>query len=283
MPVQAAHVPVEPSPLLGPARKTVDPLLIAAIVAGVMLIVGAAYFAGGFFNNSTQKVPSSRPQVEIPPTVVSLPPTTDMPATSPLPEAPASNDRLVEIDSQTTQNTSTVPTKSGKAIYASSCQSCHATGRNGSPRLDDVKAWGPRLARSRARLYASVLSGKGAMRSCNSDQLLRADEIKRTVDFMIAEARTAAKAVAPVTSTARTASSQIEPSVPAMPAAGAPAEGPANWLPAMRAELLQCSQGQFLEKILCTEKVRWKYCAPDRWNMVPECTVDKPDNAAGNS
>jgi hypothetical protein len=24
---------------------------------------------------------------------------------------------------------------------------------------------------------------------------------------------------------------------------------------------------------MCTEKVRWKYCAPSRWNIVAECAA----------
>lgn len=42
----------------------------------------------------------------------------------------------------------------------------------------------------------------------------------------------------------------------------------------MHRELNVCRQESFFSRVVCTEKVRWKYCAPNRWNTIPECATD---------
>jgi cytochrome c5 len=282
--LDAAPAPVTPSQLSPSSRRSIRSL-ITAILASLTVIAGAGYFAiDGFWRMSTRQNAPSPSQTAAPSTVASLPDTTNIPETSTLREAPAKNNPLPEANPQTSPDVPAVPsaspeptpTKSGRAVYASSCRSCHATGVSGSPRLDDVEAWSPRLDRSRASLYASVVEGKGAMPARGGDRLLRDEEIRRAVDFMVAEARTAAKAAraaVPIAPAAPTASTQPVLSAPARPAPVAPAEAHADWLPAMRGELERCRQGNFFGRVACTEKVRWKYCAPSRWNMVAECAA----------
>jgi hypothetical protein len=69
--------------------------------------------------------------------------------------------------------------------------------------------------------------------------------------------------------------SRIAPSQ-AVPIAAAGAAEAIGWQTAMQRELEICRQGNFFERVVCTEKARWKHCAPDRWNTIPEC-------AAGNT
>jgi hypothetical protein len=46
-----------------------------------------------------------------------------------------------------------------------------------------------------------------------------------------------------------------------------------DWPTAMRRELDACHHESFFARVVCTEKVRWKHCAPDHWNAIPECAV----------
>lgn len=283
----AAPATATPSQLSPSLRSSISSL-ITAIFVSLTVIAGAGYFAmDGFWKISTRQNAPSPPQTAVPPTVASLPATSNTPEISTLPEAPAKNNPLVEANPQASPvppaapsaSPQLTPIKSGRAVYASSCQSCHATGVSGSPRLDDVEAWSPRLARSRASLYASVVEGKGAMPARGGDRLLRDEEIRRAIDFMVAEATKAAKAAkaarpaVPIAPVAPTASPQPALAAPARPATAAPAEAQADWLPAMRGELERCREGNFFGRVACTEKVRWKYCAPNRWNTVAECAA----------
>ncbi|MDZ7752808.1 MAG: c-type cytochrome [Gammaproteobacteria bacterium] len=65
----------------------------------------------------------------------------------------------------------------GKKIYQQSCQSCHATGAAGAPKLEDKEAWAPRIAKGQDALFSSVKNGlnamppKGACMSCSDDDL----------------------------------------------------------------------------------------------------------------
>lgn len=166
--------------------------------------------------------------------------------------------------------------RSGKAVYAQSCMSCHATGVSGSPRLDDFDAWGPKFNRSRVSLYASVFNGKGAMPPRGGDSSLRDLEIKRAVDYMVADAGRIARNTAIDIPPA--APSEPTAPEPALPAAVAPAVSvPARpaWLSALRADLERCRTGSFVEQVACTEQAKWHHCAPDRWATVPECAVGK--------
>jgi hypothetical protein len=58
-----------------------------------------------------------------------------------------------------------------------------------------------------------------------------------------------------------------------------------DWKTEMRRELDVCRQEGFFPRVVCVEKVRWKYCAPNRWDTIPECAATaapgpSPENAA---
>lgn len=65
----------------------------------------------------------------------------------------------------------------GQKIYQASCQSCHAAGIAGAPKLGDKEAWAPRIAKGEEALLGSVTNGlnamppKGACMSCSEDDL----------------------------------------------------------------------------------------------------------------
>ena len=46
-----------------------------------------------------------------------------------------------------------------------------------------------------------------------------------------------------------------------------------DWQTEMRRELDACRHEGFFARVMCTESVRWKRCAPDRWNRIPECAT----------
>jgi len=74
----------------------------------------------------------------------------------------------------------------GEQIYKKSCQSCHASGAAGAPRLGDVAAWKSRIAKGNDALYLSALQGvpgtammaKGTCGACS------AEELNAAVDYM---------------------------------------------------------------------------------------------------
>lgn len=79
--------------------------------------------------------------------------------------------------------------RSGSDIYGSKCVACHASGAAGAPKLGDVAAWAPRIGKGIDVLYTSAISGfkgmpaKGLCMDCSDD------EIKATVDYMVAESK----------------------------------------------------------------------------------------------
>jgi c(7)-type cytochrome triheme protein len=50
-----------------------------------------------------------------------------------------------------------------KAVYETTCATCHATGVAGAPRTGDVAAWAARFDKGISALYASAIKGTGAM------------------------------------------------------------------------------------------------------------------------
>jgi cytochrome c5 len=72
------------------------------------------------------------------------------------------------------------------ANYATSCAICHASGVAGAPKLGDIAAWQPRIAKGLDSLYGNAINGlapgmpaKGMCFSCSDD------DIKILVDYMV--------------------------------------------------------------------------------------------------
>lgn len=65
----------------------------------------------------------------------------------------------------------------GAAVYNKACKMCHATGMMNAPRLGDRDAWVERIAKGRAALLESTLSGlnrmpaRGGCTACSEDEL----------------------------------------------------------------------------------------------------------------
>ncbi len=74
----------------------------------------------------------------------------------------------------------------GAEIYQNFCFSCHTPGLSGAPKLGDVEAWGPRIAKGKALLVQATIEGvqpamppRGMCFSCSDEDLAAA------VDYMI--------------------------------------------------------------------------------------------------
>ena len=74
--------------------------------------------------------------------------------------------------------------------YSKSCATCHAIGLAGAPKLGDVAAWEPRIAKGMETLYDSGINGlapgmpaRGMCFTCSDD------ELNAVVDYMVAESR----------------------------------------------------------------------------------------------
>jgi cytochrome c5 len=70
------------------------------------------------------------------------------------------------------------------ALYAQSCQVCHAAGVAGAPKLGDKQAWAPRIAQGMDVLMTSVIKGKGAMPPRGGSTASDAD-LKQVLTYMV--------------------------------------------------------------------------------------------------
>jgi cytochrome c5 len=53
--------------------------------------------------------------------------------------------------------------KSGKEVYDTFCFACHATGMSDAPKLGDIEAWAPRIAKGMDELLANTINGINVM------------------------------------------------------------------------------------------------------------------------
>jgi len=75
--------------------------------------------------------------------------------------------------------------KTGEEIVKIRCQECHATGKNGSPKIGDAEAWKPRLKNGVDPLVKSAINGHNAMPARGGMADLSDAEMKSAVIFMV--------------------------------------------------------------------------------------------------
>jgi len=78
-------------------------------------------------------------------------------------------------------------TSPGELIYQQACAVCHAAGVGEAPIPGDKAAWSERLAKGRAALVSSALSGIGNMPPKGGRSDIGDDDIAAAVDFIIAQ------------------------------------------------------------------------------------------------
>lgn len=82
----------------------------------------------------------------------------------------------------------------------------------------------------------------------------------------------------PTESTPRKIQSRPESPVPGADAtSNAARDQTGNWHDALKAEIATCSNSglALINRLICVERAKWKYCFSDRWGTVPECTGAK--------
>ncbi|MDY6920050.1 MAG: c-type cytochrome [Pseudomonadota bacterium] len=79
--------------------------------------------------------------------------------------------------------------KSPEELYNNACTACHATGAAGAPKLGDVAAWEPRIAKGDETLYKHAIEGFNMMPAMGTCAACSEDDIKAIVDYMVAESK----------------------------------------------------------------------------------------------
>jgi cytochrome c5 len=75
--------------------------------------------------------------------------------------------------------------RTGEQVVEERCQECHATGKNGAPKMGDVEAWKPRLKDGVQPLVKSAINGHNSMPARGGMANLSDAEMKSAVEFMI--------------------------------------------------------------------------------------------------
>ena len=83
-------------------------------------------------------------------------------------------------------------TTDGKVIYDNLCTGCHTSGSGGAPTLDPSH-WTARIAQGKETLYKHAIEGftgkSGAMPARGGNPALTDEQMKATVDWMVAQAK----------------------------------------------------------------------------------------------
>jgi cytochrome c5 len=77
----------------------------------------------------------------------------------------------------------------GQAVYQKSCQSCHASGVAGAPKLGDKEAWAPRIATGMDAMFAIAISGKNAMPPKGACMDCSDDDLKAAIEYMVSQSK----------------------------------------------------------------------------------------------
>ena len=78
----------------------------------------------------------------------------------------------------------------GRAIWMETCTDCHLRGVGGAPKIGDVEAWAPRIAKGAEALYENAINGftgptYDEMPPKGGFEDLSDDEVRRAVDFVV--------------------------------------------------------------------------------------------------
>lgn len=78
-------------------------------------------------------------------------------------------------------------TRSGEQVVGERCQTCHAEGKDGAPKMGDMAAWQPRLKNGVDPLVKSAINGHNTMPARGGMADLSDAEMRSAVEFMIAK------------------------------------------------------------------------------------------------
>jgi cytochrome c5 len=77
--------------------------------------------------------------------------------------------------------------RTGEQVVQERCQECHATGKQGAPKLGDMNDWKPRLQKGVDPLIKSAIGGHNSMPARGGLANLSDAEMKAAVEFMISK------------------------------------------------------------------------------------------------
>lgn len=83
--------------------------------------------------------------------------------------------------------------KNGEQVVKARCQDCHATGKNGAPKIGDAEAWKPRLKNGVDPLVKSAIAGHNAMPARGGMADLSDAEMRAAVIHMVNQMAAPAK------------------------------------------------------------------------------------------
>ena len=79
--------------------------------------------------------------------------------------------------------------KGGKEVYDTFCFACHATGMSEAPKLGDVDAWAPRIAKGMEELLSTTIDGLNVMPPKGTCMACSDEELEAVVAYMIEESQ----------------------------------------------------------------------------------------------
>jgi cytochrome c5 len=100
------------------------------------------------------------------------------------------------------------PDRTGKEVVEKVCSTCHATGRDGAPKVADRDAWIPRMKRGLEDVTRSAIRGHANMPARGGMASLTDTEVRAAVAYMFA-GREAAPARAPAAAPAADANRKV--------------------------------------------------------------------------
>jgi cytochrome c5 len=74
--------------------------------------------------------------------------------------------------------------REGKEIVQAVCSACHASGKDGAPKIGDRAAWTPRLSRGLDALVDAAVNGHGQMPSRGGMPQLEREELRAAILYM---------------------------------------------------------------------------------------------------
>jgi len=112
-------------------------------------------------------------------TAAAAPSTAAAPAPAPAPAPAAATTVAAAAPAAATAKADAVP-----PLYTQLCQTCHAAGVAGAPKLGDKAAWAPRIAEGMDKIMTIVINGKGAMPPKGGSTASEA-ELRTVVTYMV--------------------------------------------------------------------------------------------------
>jgi hypothetical protein len=278
-PAEAAPVLIAPPELRRPARSPAR-ISLAAIVAGFAIGAGAGYFAVyGYQGISTWQTASSAKSVVpatgltaglsttdvpvAPADDVAVAPADDVavaPADDDVAVAPADDVAVAPADADDLP----VAPRADQLVPPPSSEPTSAVRRSAPAPRSPTRIKSAKATSSPTPKVTAPIAPPAASPTPNV-----------TAPIAPPAASPTPNVTAPIAPPAASPTPNVTASI-APPAVSRAAAAVIGWQTAMHRELEICRQGKIFKRVVCTEKARWKHCAPDRWNTIPEC-------AAGNT